>query len=739
MSALYQLYSANLLTIAKTMVVKHLPVAKAINSMLVSLGYEVDESRPETWKYYLNLAGEYHQYDNDVLMQTQENGSPYITIKVAGSVSPQDENFTKTVLQDPTLASEYIYGSDFYKKLISDYPDFYDLIHGILNPIDINVAINAPDNSFLFVGGWSRIDSPYGGFQFIQNATSTFTRNNLIEENETNVIFKLQEWFDIVFTRWYNSDYATFEEFYYPVVLSIIYTMIPGAIHNFRLENCQTSSAHSYHVDEFLESNGKFAFSASKLPRAQKLWLYRNIKRLQNYKGFTETFNDIVDNILSPTSVPLAGYRLKHNTVNIIQDLFSEASMTKEVINFTQIGSGSERVPLDTVMRKQFQVARNNLPELDFYKEVVQSEMNRSDSNSLPTRILDSEMLDVSNLLPYPITTFLVNLWGYTAAIGSYTGTIYVTNPVNGERLRLTPINAFILMIYCQIKAMGLDIENIPSVTLNQVPKPISPIYTLNGSPLKPSISDLRNGAISGYLEDSFFSDIHLSIGDMFSYTNPSAFGQSATMLHKELIRRFRRCCRLTGHRARAQGEGVLGNLYYKSIDVELVATPTSFDSWLLLRGIDLSTLSAKDFMSFAADITRQSTNNLIDRSEELANLQEASLNILSRLMTYNTHVVSSINRGNILKTNPTILRIDEPLVSTSSLFDIRLLPDSRNEVTMVQGSRTIDLKHSRYRFSASIQTATDIVVMRRNTKRYRLNTIASHQVTNGYPSIHLE
>lgn len=735
MSALYQLYAANLLTIAKTMVVKHLPAAKAVNQLLISNGYYVDESRPETWKYYLNLAGEYHQYDNDVLVQMQENGSAYITIKVAGSVSPMDAQFTKTLLQDPTLAGEYIYGSPFYNKLIEDYPDFYDLIHGILNPIDINVAINAPDNAFLFVGGWNRVESAYGGFQFVQNPASTFTRNNLIEENETQIIFKLQEWFDIVFARWYNSDYSTFDEFYFPIVLSIIYTMIPGMIHNFRLENCQTHAAHSYHVNEFLESNGMLFLSASKLARNEKLWLYRNVKRLQNHKGFKDTFNDVVDNLLTPSGIPLAGYNLKHNTVNVIQELFSAASLTKETVNFNQIGTGSERVSIDSVMRKQFNVARSNLAELPYYRDLVQVEMNRSEINALPTRILDSQMLDTSDLLPYPLTRFLVNFWGYAASIGTYNGTIYVTNPVNGERLRLTPLNAFILMIYCQIKAVGLEIQDIPSVDLNQIPKPISPIYALVNIPLKPTANQLKQGAVAGSLEDEFFDGLVASSGDLFNFSNPSAFGQGAVTLHRELVNRYRSCCKLTGHRARAQGEDALNRLYYKTITVDLSPTPTSFESWLLLRGIDLSSLDPTAFSQLAVDITRQATNNLIDRSQELADLQAASLDILSRLMTYNTHLLSSINRGSILKTNPTLLRLESIILSSTSLIEVRLLPDARNEIQRSAVTSDINLHRSSRHVNVGASNPSSLFSIRRQTKRYRLNTNASHLITNSYPS----
>jgi hypothetical protein len=288
--------------------------------------------------------------------------------------------------------------------LVAEYPDFYDLIHGILNPIDINVGVRSPDNGILFVGGYSRVESIYGGFQFQQNATSTFIRNNLIEFNETNIVFKLQDWIDVFMARWYNQDYSAFNEFYYPVVLSILYAMIPGLIHNFRLQNCHTDAAHSYHINEYLESHGYLYFPASKLPHAQRLWLYRNVRSMYNALGVGETFHDIIDNIFTPAAIPLAGYQLKQNTVNLPDEQFPLASVTKQTINFNQVGSGKERLELISLMRRQASVARSNLPDIDFYQSETKQLLDKGDNNAYVTSTLDSQMLDLTDISPYPIT-----------------------------------------------------------------------------------------------------------------------------------------------------------------------------------------------------------------------------------------------------------------------------------------------------------------------------------------------
>lgn len=65
---LHQIYQSKAkIVLARTMVVKFHSIAEAINQTLIDQGYTVDVNNPSTWKYYLNMFGEYHQADKDRL------------------------------------------------------------------------------------------------------------------------------------------------------------------------------------------------------------------------------------------------------------------------------------------------------------------------------------------------------------------------------------------------------------------------------------------------------------------------------------------------------------------------------------------------------------------------------------------------------------------------------------------------------------------------------------------------
>ena len=736
MSALYQLYAANLLTIAKTMVIKHERAAIAVNEFLEEKGYPVNWGDPASWKYYLNLSGEYHQYDHDVLSRTQTNGSIYITIKVAGSISPIDAPFTKQTLTDPTIATEYGYNSSFYKAVVDGYPEFLDLIHGILNPIDLQMAVAAPDNAILFIGGYSRVSSAYGGFQFIGNRSSTFLRNNLIESNELNIIFKLQEWLNVYIARWYNRDYSTFNEFYYPVMLSSFYVCVPGLIHNFRLQNCHTDSVHSYHVDEFLESHGRLYFPASKLPRDQRLWLYRNVRGLYNGLGLNETFGDIVDNIFTPSNIPLAGYLLKQNTVSMPNEFNAIPSVTKEVINFNQVGPGNERLSIDSLMDRQVNLARSNQIDSDYYQGVVTTEMKRAQNNNYITRTIDSQMLDLSDNSPYALSSFLLNMWGYTAATGNYTGTVFFTNPTNGERSQLTPINAYILMIYCTLKSISSDIpEFIPPVTFKMIPKPESPLYSLVGYPMKPTLSELKEGVTAEELNDSVLQKHLTSSGDLFSYNSPTIFGEDVVKLHADLVRRYRTTAFLYGRDAHVQSTIAYTKLYWSNVKVPLTSAPTTFKNWLTLRGLNFDTLAPSDFQQLALDIVKQATNDLIDRNRFLAELQSSAIDILKRFITYASHVVSSINRGNVLRANPVRLRYNPTKADVNAVYVMDLRPDAIKQPLRLNAENIFNLRFSSYAVNVSGPDVESIRLVRRSSRGVKLKPRVSHVINLTYPT----
>lgn len=138
MDNFYRVYLENTILLVRTLVIKSEESANAINDYLVSVfgPSSVDYENKNTWKYYLNLAGLYHPSDEKMEVLSLD------TLKLI--------IFNKRNLEIHTKTREvYSIGTSNYKELCSKHPHQISLIKGILSPIDINLAIEAENDTIL--------------------------------------------------------------------------------------------------------------------------------------------------------------------------------------------------------------------------------------------------------------------------------------------------------------------------------------------------------------------------------------------------------------------------------------------------------------------------------------------------------------------------------------------------------------------------------------------------------------
>jgi hypothetical protein len=202
--AQYDIYRRKVLDLTRTLVVKSSASADAINHELVALGQEVHDNDPESWKYYLHLAGEYHYTDTQMTIKSLDTSEEIL--------------FTKESLTHHLATTrEYRLFGSYYRALVNRYPDQEDLIRGILNPVDMETAIAAVDGQILYYD------------------------QELVESNEENLIPKLENWCKVFSRRWLVRAYAQVDDLYVPAHLATMYMLIPSVVMNIRLGNCHTN------------------------------------------------------------------------------------------------------------------------------------------------------------------------------------------------------------------------------------------------------------------------------------------------------------------------------------------------------------------------------------------------------------------------------------------------------------------------------------------------------------------
>ena len=174
---MYKDFIKKILLFSKSIVFKLDILPDMINTNLVNNGYSIDYYDKSTWKYYLNISGEKHISNKSVIIKLIETG--------------EEVELTKSLFETYKYTKqELLKFESYYDELVTKYPTEIDYIKGCLNPVDINLAIDAEEGKVLSYNSY------------------------FLETNETNIISQLEEYLVKILYRWKIDAYAKYEDLY---------------------------------------------------------------------------------------------------------------------------------------------------------------------------------------------------------------------------------------------------------------------------------------------------------------------------------------------------------------------------------------------------------------------------------------------------------------------------------------------------------------------------------------------
>lgn len=641
----YEIYKEKVFALAKTMIVKHEEIAIAVNHELSFAGYyDALDNNPYNWRYYLNLSGEYHQYDHDRLFEL--TGNSFIQIQVATDNGYVQVPFTKTLLlQDISLANEYQIGSNAYKNLVRNYPDFETLIIGILNPIDIDVAIKAKNAEILYIDNkFKQFDGDRGYFKTAPNRNP----NNLIEYQEHNLIDELQRHLYIYNRNWVNAEYIHGNDLYVVTTLATWYATIPNTIMNIRLGNCKTPYAHTFHIKQYLNSFGQLGKYVDFIPIGTALWLYRNAMYLEANRGKQLTFNGILDNAFTPNQVPMNAYSARHEISQMDSDnLLPIPVLYKEPINFEIPGISDDDRTVKDILQDEIPLARENYRDIDDKVNHIESKIKWGGDDRINTKVLETEMMELGEPFPFTLSQILFSMWGYTAVKGYYTGTIYVTHPITNDKIGLTPLNAYILAAYClNYGVAGKKLKNIPTSQFFHIPRTTVPRDkpTDTRFALKPSVDDAMGWVNNDKTRRLKVVELFGSYQPNFIATSPTELFNNANDVYHERIRKYYTYCNTEDITERGDLELVAKRLYWSGFSEPLGTG--SYEAWFRKVGIDTEHLTPEDYLALGLNTVAMATDSADSLVERKKWLQKSLVAILKHFISYTVHIIEKFADG---------------------------------------------------------------------------------------------
>lgn len=609
-NAYYRLYEDSVLAMAKTIVIKSEASANAINTGLSEVRpvpFDVDVDDPTTWKYYLNLAGRYHPYDKPMTV---------MSIETRQEISFDIESLA--IHTDTRRA--YAFGTRYYNELVKRFPAQEDLILGILNPVDLQTAIDAPDGKILWID------------QF------------LIEENETNLVDQIQEKIYARRTRWDVAEYVNVDDLYPAGQLLLQALELPVDIMNARLANCKTEQVHSFHIREYLASHGRLDQFMSHMNKEQMLFFYRNILWIQRNAGKQETFDWLVDRVMTLRKLPVAEFNLHHNVSDQPDNLYPTIEVKRR--DLTRMASGN---PVDTwtvegIVQREAEVAPGNYNETDREIRRVTDLMKNSPKNRLKTKVLESSVVDRSNDYALTFSDVLLNHWIYFAQEGLYETIIAFDNPLTGDQLWYNAKDAFILFIYALNKALGQDLPYVPNLDAVMVRKR-----------KLPTRADLRKITEEERVSDKLLDALLHDQPVLEPVISVDAFYNKCVAIHAAWREHNWLYTTQEHHVSRGQAEAAANHLYMNK-ECNL-ADKIPYDTWLRDHQIDTSEFSKAEYELLYTNLLALATGTSLKVTVSLDELQKAMIRLLSQLSSYTVQFIRELRGTNMIALNWSAIR----------------------------------------------------------------------------------
>lgn len=608
--------------LAATMLIKLEDVALSMNTgVIINEGVDsVNTYDKSTWKYYQNISGEYHFSDKMMKIKSLDMNS--------------EIDFTIDNLNRHKLTKRaYVYGSRYYKELVSSYPDQELLILGIINPTNKQKAIDAKEGTILSYPKY------------------------LVEDNEYSLIDRLQKWIYNYLFRWVNRQYTISDDLYLHTYVYQLTLHLLQAIISYRLELCKTNEAHSYHVRAYLASHGFLDTYLPSLTKKQSLFFYRNIRYIERNAGKVDTLNWLVDHTFTERDIPLYELKVNQDTSSIntftndlkVDEVIKRDPLADIIINRKPLNDPASNVikndyTLDDTLTIISDNARDNNTYQEDNKEKIKDVLKTSDSSIIQTKLLQSYINENGNVYYYTLEDIVYNHWIYLAAKDRYKASIFITLPKTNEKIVLTSQQSVALYMYCTAKAYGFNLNNnmesmlIPSIRVNRVERLEKPTEAI--------IKSKNDINILSELEVKEILDTYVEIKEFYSIPD---FTDLCLELYKMSKIQYSIYSDKEQMDKRAYAHNLVNMLYCDETLIlnQLInkdGSSMTYEDFLNSINLTVNEYTELDLLELATVILSEATLKVETEIDKLTYIQRSMSHLLLQLSSYSIQIVDENN-----------------------------------------------------------------------------------------------
>lgn len=619
----YQVYLKSVFDLAASLVIKSHQSAELLNTYIDTYYgeglYNRDDLR--TWKYYLNLCGEYFTTDQKMTVTSMD--------------SLEVIEFTKENLAIHTATAEsYAYGTKRYRELCQRYPQQTQLIHGILYPTEMEKLIAAPDHSLVM---WA---------------------SEFVMPQETQLIGELNKFIYGYFQRNAISGFSRSDDLFLAALYSDLCDQLAAQILLIRARYVKTRFAHDYHIHQHLSSHSNLGRFIPMLTRAQMMWLYRNICYIERHSGSGENFEWLVANIMTVRNLPLAAFDLGHDIELVPENLTPEPIFFKRPLNTRTNIDAVNEYSLNRMLALQDKILPTNndfRPDTDRIEGDI---IRHAPYNEMTTKVLESTVIDYTDSERTRHSDIALNHWLSMSQKGLYAAFINFEIPSSGEVVTISVKDAYPLMLWCKAKSMGREITTLPYANCMKVARTPHP----DRSQLRKVAPRISEQALEQLYLTMPMVRRTISILDFYNQTQKlfkAANAQWAIVSSEEHLE------------LRGQMEGASARLWCMETHYLADYPGQTYKDWFNERNLVFDQYTNEELSEIANIITAKAIGKEYGDTISLKAIQQSMVNMLASLSSYSIQIGSTINTGPVYYAGCLTIRLGEIETNIDTTFRI--------------------------------------------------------------------
>lgn len=607
-----QQYIDDTIMLVRSLSIKSEIAAQRVNEWVISNYGEgsVDTNQPRTWKYYLNICGQYHFSDR--------------MMKVISLDTQEEIEFTPENMRIHTATAEaYKYGTRYYFSLVRKFPDQEFLILAVTNPANMDVAVNSEDGTILAY------------------------YDKYVEPQESTLIYEIEQYIKGFIDRYTVVGFNNLWKNYPVLNLATLYTSLPAQVMNIRLAAVKTERTHSFHITQYLASHQRLDKYIPYMTLKQKLYLYHNIDYIEKYAGFNETFDELIQWILTDRFIPLSSYTVRQ-LQEFTEDQYPEIRARRVPVNVSVNPGIAEYLPIQSLYNKESRLQSGNEKYLSDNSLSITHKLSTDDSSVIQTKDLESSMTDYTDAVPDTLPEVLLRQWVYMSGSGLYNVAVNFNDPFTGDPISLLSKDALIYYCYIYMTSMGKEptyVPDIVNVKYRLHPRP--PVELLYRDLLKDRFLDLKD------IADELVSAQPI-ITQCFSI---SAFFKLNYKIFEECQNQWKLKASIGDPLKRGIVAKMISRLFGITC-LQMAPADTLMGAWLEERGLNKFEGTYQDGLKYCQTIFTAATGYIVDDTKSLRNIQKAMVEMFTQLSSYSIQVIREINDSALIPLNWAAIRV---------------------------------------------------------------------------------